>query len=64
MVAPDLFVLDYETLEITDRTLGKKTHAFASINGIRRRDTTEPAAFSLTDDEVRRIAELAIRVAG
>ena len=62
MVAPDLFVLDYETLEITDRTLGKKTHAFASINGIRRRDTTEPTGFSLTDDEVRRVAELALKV--
>ncbi|HUU42496.1 MAG TPA: PEP/pyruvate-binding domain-containing protein, partial [Planctomycetota bacterium] len=62
MVAPDLFVLDHKTLEIKDRALGKKTHAFASINGIRRRDTEDPAGFSLTDDEVRRIAELAVRV--
>ena len=62
LVTPDLFVVDYETGEITERTPGKKAHAFASIETSSRAETADPSALSLTDEEVDRIARLALNV--
>ncbi|HUW56573.1 MAG TPA: PEP/pyruvate-binding domain-containing protein [Planctomycetota bacterium] len=61
LVTPDLFVLDYTSLEIKDRTLGKKVHAFTAMEETGR-DVSATTEFSLSDDEVRAIAELALEV--
>ena len=62
LVTPDLYVLDYASLEIKDRTLGKKAEAFRAIGPVSHSVGGAPSDFSLTDEEVRGIAELALQV--
>jgi len=59
-VEPDRFVVDRKTLAIKERAIGKKLRVMSGLSGTSR--STDPLAPSLSDEEVRQVAEMALKV--
>jgi pyruvate,water dikinase len=61
-VTPDRFVLDYKTLAINERTLGHKEHVVTGLGKGKNAPLFDANALSLTDDQVRQVGRLALKV--
>ncbi len=61
-VTPDRFVLDYGSLDIKERALGQKDHVVTGLGKDSDAATFDPAASSLTDDQITEVGRLALKV--
>lgn len=61
-VTPDRFVLDYESLDIKERTLGQKDHVVTGLGRDSDAAPFDPTVSSLTDDQIAEVGRLALEV--
>ncbi|NIA20615.1 MAG: hypothetical protein GWP05_01310 [Anaerolineaceae bacterium] len=61
-VTPDRFVLDYKSLEIKERVLGRKDQVMTGLVKDSEGHSFDPAASSLTEDQITELGRLALKV--